>query len=183
MEYRSGDSVLIISLVKTPAEPIFGARYHSQHLPARLSERLRARNRARRLACQGALLADIGGPTVGSGDSRSDLQLSSTSAILIFLFSEIRILKVREFLYPHAGDSLMTIVKVRRAAQITLPRDIREAARLEEGDYLEAEVTEDGTILLKPVSIARRDPTPAQEAEILTAVDEARRFYAKKRSR
>ncbi len=31
----------------------------------------------------------------------------------------------------------MTLVKVRRAAQITLPRDIREAARLEEGDYLE----------------------------------------------
>ncbi len=38
----------------------------------------------------------------------------------------------------------MTLVKVRRAAQITLPRDIREAARLEEGDYLEAEVTESG---------------------------------------
>jgi hypothetical protein len=28
-------------------------------------------------------------------------------------------------------------LKVRRAAQITLPRDIREAPRLEEGDYLE----------------------------------------------
>jgi len=77
----------------------------------------------------------------------------------------------------------MTLVKVRRAAQITLPRDIREAARLEEGDYLEAEVTESGTILLKPVSIAGREPTPEQEAGILAAVDEARSFYAKKRSR
>ena len=77
----------------------------------------------------------------------------------------------------------MTLVKVRRAAQITLPREIREAAHLEEGDYLEAEVTASGTILLKPVSIAEREPTPQQEAEILRAVDEARRFYAKKRGR
>ena len=39
----------------------------------------------------------------------------------------------------------MALVKVRRAAQITLPREIREAARLQEGDYLEAEVTKSGT--------------------------------------
>ena len=77
----------------------------------------------------------------------------------------------------------MALVKVRRAAQITLPRDIREAARLEEGDYLEAEVTENGSILLRPVSIAGRDPTPIQEAEILAAVDEARAFHASKRGR
>jgi AbrB family looped-hinge helix DNA binding protein len=75
----------------------------------------------------------------------------------------------------------MTLVKVRRDAQITLPRDIREAARLQEGDYLEAEVTESGMIVLKPVSIAGREPTPEQEAEILAAVDEARSFYANKR--
>ena len=72
----------------------------------------------------------------------------------------------------------MTLVKVRRAGQITLPRDIREAARLEEGDYLEAEVTESDAILLKPVSIAGCEPTPEQDAEILAAVDEARSFYA-----
>jgi AbrB family looped-hinge helix DNA binding protein len=77
----------------------------------------------------------------------------------------------------------MTLVKVRRAAQIALPRDVREAARLEEGDYLEAEVTESGAILLKPVAIAGREPTEEQEAEILAAVDEARSFYAKKRRR
>lgn len=78
----------------------------------------------------------------------------------------------------------MTIVKVRRAAQITLPLVIREAARLEEGDYLEAEVTESGAILLRPVSIAGRgEPTPEQEAEILAAVDEARAFHAAKRRR
>jgi len=77
----------------------------------------------------------------------------------------------------------MTLVKVRRAAQITLPRDIGAAVRLEEGDYLEAEVTDSGTSVLKPVSITGREPTPEQEAEILAAVDEARSFYAKKRSR
>ena len=77
----------------------------------------------------------------------------------------------------------MALVRVRRAAQITLPRDIREAARLEEGDYLEAELTKAGEILLKPVSIAGREPTPEQEAEILAAVDEARAFHAGKRRR
>jgi AbrB family looped-hinge helix DNA binding protein len=77
----------------------------------------------------------------------------------------------------------MTLIKVRRAAQITLPRHIREAARLEEGDYLEAQLTESGTILLRPVNIAGREPIPEQEAEILAAVDEARSFYGKKRGR
>jgi AbrB family looped-hinge helix DNA binding protein len=77
----------------------------------------------------------------------------------------------------------MTLVKVPRAAQITLPRDIRAAVRLEEGDYLEAEVTDSGMIVLKPVSITGREPTPEQEAEILAAVDEARSFYAKRRRR
>lgn len=81
------------------------------------------------------------------------------------------------------GEPSMTLVKVRRAAQITLPRDIREAARLEEGDYLQAEVTESGVILLRPVSIAGREPTPEQEAAILAAVDEARAFHADKRRR
>ena len=77
----------------------------------------------------------------------------------------------------------MSLVKVRRAAQITLALAIREAARLQEGDYLEAEVTEAGAILLRPVSIAGREPTREQEAEILTAVDEARAFHASKRGR
>jgi AbrB family looped-hinge helix DNA binding protein len=68
----------------------------------------------------------------------------------------------------------MALVRLRRAAQITLPQDIRQAAHLKEGDYLEAEVTESGTILLKPVNISRREPTPEQEAEILSVVDQER---------
>lgn len=81
-----------------------------------------------------------------------------------------------------AGDRLMALVRVRRAAQITLPREIRQAAHLEEGDYLEAQVTEAG-ILLRPVSIGSRQPTPEQEAEILAVVNEERRAYAAERRR
>jgi AbrB family looped-hinge helix DNA binding protein len=76
----------------------------------------------------------------------------------------------------------MTLVRLRRAAQITLPREVREAARLSEGDYLEAVVTEGG-ILLKPVTPGHRQPTPAEEEEILSVVDEERRAYAAERRR
>jgi hypothetical protein len=76
----------------------------------------------------------------------------------------------------------MTLVRLRRAAQHTLPQDIRGAAHLKEGDYLEAEVTDVGT-LLRPISIAGLEPTPAQEAEILSAVDEARTLHAAYRRR
>ncbi len=80
------------------------------------------------------------------------------------------------------GDQLMALVKVRRAAQITLPREIRDAAHLEEGDYLEAQLTNEG-ILLRPVSIGSREPTPQQEAEILAVVDQERKTYAAQRCR
>jgi len=46
----------------------------------------------------------------------------------------------------------MSLVKVRRAAQITLPNDIRKALDVREGDYLEAEIVEGG-VLLRPVSV------------------------------
>jgi AbrB family looped-hinge helix DNA binding protein len=86
-------------------------------------------------------------------------------------------------LHPHyPGDCSMTLVKVRRAAQITLPRAIRDAAHLAEGDYLEAELTSEG-ILLRPMQIAGREPSPEQEAEILAVVDEERKAYAAERRR
>ncbi len=43
----------------------------------------------------------------------------------------------------------MTIGTVRAKGQITLPREIREAAHIEEGDAIEFEITDDG-ILLRP---------------------------------
>lgn len=80
------------------------------------------------------------------------------------------------------GDVRTKLVKVRRAAQITLPREFREAVHLEEGDYLEACMTKDG-ILLRPVTIGSREPSPEQETEILAVVNEERKSYAAERHR
>lgn len=77
----------------------------------------------------------------------------------------------------------MTLVRLRRAAQLTLPQEIRDAAKLKEGDYLEAEMTASGAILLKPVSIMHREPTPEEEATILSVVDQERKAYAADRRR
>jgi AbrB family looped-hinge helix DNA binding protein len=77
----------------------------------------------------------------------------------------------------------MALVKLRRAAQITLPRTIREATRLEAGDYLDVEMTDSGAILLRPVNPEGREPSPKQEADILAVVDAERRAYAAERLR
>ncbi len=96
----------------------------------------------------------------------------------------------------------MSLVKVRRASQITLPAEVRDALRVSEGDYLEAELVEGG-VLLRPVAVSGRgeawrniqaaiatvQPTPEQaakpleeqEREILEAVNEVRRDYADER--
>jgi AbrB family looped-hinge helix DNA binding protein len=96
----------------------------------------------------------------------------------------------------------MPLVKVRRAAQITLPNDIRKALNVNEGDYLEIEIVGAG-VLLKPVAVVDRatawraiaqamntvQPTPEQaakppedqEREIRDEVKAARRDYAKER--
>lgn len=49
----------------------------------------------------------------------------------------------------------MSLVKVKRFAQVTLPPDLRKRFNLAEGDYLEAEAVEEG-ILLKPVAVVER---------------------------
>ncbi len=46
-------------------------------------------------------------------------------------------------------DCRMTRLTVRARGQVTLPEDIRTAAHLEEGDLLDAELTDEG-ILLRP---------------------------------
>ena len=50
----------------------------------------------------------------------------------------------------------MTLMRVRRAAQLTLPAEIRQALNVQEGDYLEASITPDG-VLLKPVAVVQRE--------------------------
>jgi AbrB family looped-hinge helix DNA binding protein len=52
-------------------------------------------------------------------------------------------------------NQLMALLKLRRFFQLTLPAEIRKKFHLVEGDYLEAEVVEEG-ILLKPVSVVER---------------------------
>ena len=87
-----------------------------------------------------------------------------------------------DLVFQDLRDQSMALVKLRRAAQLTLPREIREAARLEEGDYLDVQLTGEG-ILLRPVSVGVREPSPEQEAEILAVVDQERKSYAEERRR
>ena len=81
-----------------------------------------------------------------------------------------------------SGKGGLDLVRIRRAGQITLPREVREAMNLAEGDYLEPRHTKGG-VLLRPVSVRAREPSAAQEAEILDVVNQARRKYAKERRR
>jgi hypothetical protein len=74
----------------------------------------------------------------------------------------------------------LDLVRVRRAGHITQSRKVRESMNLGEGDYLEPRFTEGG-ILLQPVSVRSREPSAAQEAEILDVVNQERRKYANER--
>jgi len=96
----------------------------------------------------------------------------------------------------------MTVLKLRKSAQLTLPAEIREALEVGEGDYLEAELVEGG-VMLRPVSIVRREEAwkrirramatvrpsveqarksqELQEAEIQAVVDEVRQDCAAER--
>jgi AbrB family looped-hinge helix DNA binding protein len=91
----------------------------------------------------------------------------------------------------------MTVLKLRKSAQLTLPAEIRDALKVGEGDYLEAELVEGG-VMLRPVSIVRREaawqdlmlivnepkqvapptlPPDEEEAEIFEMVEEYRRDH------
>jgi AbrB family looped-hinge helix DNA binding protein len=50
----------------------------------------------------------------------------------------------------------MTLMRVRRMAQLTLPAEVRRALNVQEGDYLEAKIVKDG-VLLKPVAVVERE--------------------------
>ena len=81
-----------------------------------------------------------------------------------------------------AGEAKPFLVRIQRAGQITLPREVREAMNLGEGDYLAPRFTKGG-VLLRPVSVRAREPSATQEAEILDVVNQERRKYAKERRR
>jgi len=50
----------------------------------------------------------------------------------------------------------MTLMRVRAAAQLTLPAEVRKALNVKEGDYLEAEIVKGG-VMLKPVAVVERE--------------------------
>lgn len=51
----------------------------------------------------------------------------------------------------------MTMIRVKKKAQITLPSGIRRALGIEEGDYLEAEV-QGNTVVLTPKTVITKLP-------------------------
>jgi AbrB family looped-hinge helix DNA binding protein len=63
----------------------------------------------------------------------------------------------------------MVLIRLKRAAQITLPAELRKQFQLEEGDYLDAEAVEGG-ILLKPVAFIEREKAWARVREVLDRV-------------
>lgn len=63
----------------------------------------------------------------------------------------------------------MALLKLKRAAQITIPAELRKHFNLKEGDYLEAEAVKDG-ILLKPVSVIKRQKAWDTLIEVLDRV-------------
>jgi AbrB family looped-hinge helix DNA binding protein len=80
----------------------------------------------------------------------------------IFLYEEALMLYKED--QPH-----MALVRLKRAAQITLPAELRKKFNLEEGDYLEIEAVEEG-ILLRPVSVLDQHQARKALRELLDRV-------------
>jgi AbrB family looped-hinge helix DNA binding protein len=76
---------------------------------------------------------------------------------------------VEEIMQHEEEQSRMALVRLKRAAQITLPAELRKRFNLTEGDYLEAEAVEDG-ILLKPVAFIEREKAWEKVREVLDRV-------------
>ncbi len=62
----------------------------------------------------------------------------------------------------------MSLLKLRKFAQVTLPADLRKKFNLAEGDFLEAEAVEKG-ILLKPVTVVEREKAWNQVLHSMTS--------------
>ena len=63
----------------------------------------------------------------------------------------------------------MTLLKILRSGQVTLPAELRKQFNLVEEDYLEAEATKDG-ILLKPVTVIERQKAGKALVQLLNRV-------------
>jgi AbrB family looped-hinge helix DNA binding protein len=67
-----------------------------------------------------------------------------------------------------SGTEAMALVRVRERAQITLPQEVRDALKVKQGDYLEAEIVEGG-VLLRPKAVVDRDDARARLRAMLAA--------------
>ena len=74
-------------------------------------------------------------------------------------------------------DELVTASR-KRLGQLTLPDNVRKAAKLEEGDLIEAVVTDSGEVLLRPLATIDRSQawfwTPEWQAGEREATEQAR---------
>jgi AbrB family looped-hinge helix DNA binding protein len=73
----------------------------------------------------------------------------------------------------------MARTTLRAKGQLTLPDDIRRAAKLQAGDLIEVEVTETGEVILRPLATVDRSQawfwTPEWQAGEHEATEQARR--------
>lgn len=74
----------------------------------------------------------------------------------------------------NSGMNGMTLVRLRERAQITLPQEVRDALKVKQGDYLEAELVEGG-VLLRPMAVVDRERPrpPAGHADLRQPLDRA----------
>ena len=63
----------------------------------------------------------------------------------------------------------MTLLKILRSGQVTLPAELRKQFNFMEEDYLQAEATKDG-ILLKPVTVVVRQKAGKALVQLLDRV-------------
>jgi antitoxin PrlF len=78
----------------------------------------------------------------------------------------------------------MARTTLRAKGQLTLPDDVRKAARLQEGDLLEAEVSETGEVILRPLATIDRSQawfwTPEWQAGEREATEQIQRGEVKR---
>jgi len=78
----------------------------------------------------------------------------------------------------------MARTTLRAKGQLTLPDDVRKAAKLQEGDLIEAEVTENGEVILRPLATVARSQawfwTPEWQAGEREATEQIQRGEIKR---
>ena len=63
----------------------------------------------------------------------------------------------------------ISLIKVTRNGQVTLPAEVRKALHVQEGDYIAAEARESG-VYLKPISVVDQEEADRKLGDILSRV-------------